>query len=166
VKVILRDKRRFLPERFWPYLGLELSATRTTVGLLSDIRVASRSLMFLALKPARPASSSCVRPAASLSRLSRTPNGESCPRLTSRVRFFVMNLIAFPWLRAMVAEGASGRCSASLPQSKCGSSAGVVRMVYACAGEQTDIRNEGSASGRKSEGGRARTPRGKRRALD
>ena len=107
MKVILRDKRRFLPESFWPCLGLELRATRTTVGLLSDIRVASRSLMFLALKPARLASSSCVMPAASLSRLSRTPNGESCPRLG--VRSLVMNVCAFPWLRGMVAEGGGGR---------------------------------------------------------
>ena len=37
--------------------------------------------------------------------------------------------------------------SPQFPQSKCGSNAGVVRMVYACAGAQTENQNGRLASG-------------------
>ena len=57
----------------------------------------SRSLMPLALRPARAANSSCVRPVASLSCHNRAPKEASCPQLKSRVGSFVTNLRTFPW---------------------------------------------------------------------
>ena len=92
-------------------------------------------LIALAVSPALPASSSCVSPAASRSRLSRTPNGASSPdALLTDPPFDTPQHTSGVPAALVMGEGQVG--SAALEHFECYSSVTAVWMVCRCVERQ------------------------------